>query len=95
MKASVLHDLIIQSNVCSIEKTKITGFKNRLSQYLKDIGLKKKRYNDGYYYYGIVKKTNVPISTNNYTGVSLQDLFKKTIEKRYIEAEMYNKIHKC
>jgi hypothetical protein len=27
-----------------------------LSKYLKYLGLKKKRYNDGYYYYGIINK---------------------------------------
>jgi hypothetical protein len=53
MKASTLHDNIINSNEVEI---KINGFKLRLSRYLKDLGLLKKRYNDGYYYYGIHTK---------------------------------------
>ena len=32
------------------------SFRIRLSTYLHELGLEKKRYNDGYYYYGIVKK---------------------------------------
>ena len=56
MKASVLYNTIVDSNLCKIDKNKMSSFKNRLSNYLKDIGLKKKRYNDGYYYYGIVEK---------------------------------------
>ena len=56
MKATELFNIIIEANVCNIEKNNINGFKNRLSQYFKAIGLRKKRYNDGYYYYGIVLK---------------------------------------
>jgi hypothetical protein len=57
MKASVLYDNVLESNtLCKIDKTKLSSFKNRLSNYLKDLGLQKKRYNDGYYYYGIVSK---------------------------------------
>ena len=58
MKASVLYNTIVDSNLCKIDKNKMSSFRNRLSNYLKDIGLKKKRYNDGYYYYGIVEKYN-------------------------------------
>ena len=36
----------------------LSNFKNKLSQYLKNMGLQKKRYNDGYYYYGIHGKTS-------------------------------------
>jgi len=56
MKASSLYDIVTKSELCIIDKSKIQGFKNRLSNYLKEIGLQKKRYNDGYYYYGIVEK---------------------------------------
>ncbi len=56
MKASVLHDTIVNSKVVTIEKSRLNGFKNRLSTYLKNLGLEKKRYNDGYYYYGIKPK---------------------------------------
>ena len=56
MKASTLYDIIINSNVIKIDNDKISGFRTRLSKYLKDIGLQKKRYNDGFYYFGIVEK---------------------------------------
>jgi hypothetical protein len=55
MKASTLFDLILASKECKIEEKNASGFKNRLSRYLKEMGLQKKRYNDGFYYYGIVK----------------------------------------
>lgn len=76
MKASTLYDIVIKSQyVCKIDKTKITGFKNRLSNYLKDLGLQKKRYNDGYYYYGIVKKENFFISDRVFKyAKTIQDL---------------------
>jgi arginine repressor len=76
MKASTLYDIVIKSQyVCKIDKTKITGFKNRLSNYLKDLGLQKKRYNDGYYYYGIVKKENFFISDKVFKyAKTIQDL---------------------
>lgn len=55
MKASTLYDIIITTNICKFddESTKLSNFRNRLSKYLTDLGLQKKRYNDGYYYYGI------------------------------------------
>ena len=33
-------------------------FRTRLSKYFAELGLSKKRYSDGYYYYGITKKTS-------------------------------------
>jgi len=67
MKASVLHDAIVNSKVVTIEKSRLNGFKNRLSTYLKNLGLEKKRYNDGYYYYGIQpkKSTNSNLERTN------------------------------
>ena len=59
IKAKVLYDILIKEKLCVIDKTKLAGFKNRLSNYLKELNLQKKRYSDGYYYYGIVKKTLV------------------------------------
>jgi len=76
MKASTLHDIIIKSNVITIEQSKINGFKTRLSKYLKDLGLEKKRYNDGYYYYGIRSK----IAKN--TSVVKQQEIDEYIKKR-------------
>lgn len=56
MRAVELYDLIVHSNIIDLPKDRLSGFKNRLSQYLKELGLQKKRYNDGYYYYGIIDK---------------------------------------
>lgn len=59
VKASTICDHILKNKMLVIQQDKIAGFKNRLSQYLKEIGLNKKRYNDGYYYYGIVDIYNL------------------------------------
>lgn len=59
MKASTLYDIIINSNAVKIDSNKIAGFRTRLSKYLKDLGLQKKRYNDGFYYYGIIEKQSI------------------------------------
>lgn len=72
MKASFLHDEIINSNYYKI---RVDGFKIRLSKYLKDLGLQKKRYNDGHYYYGIYKK---PILHKN---ISIKDVDELIIER--------------
>jgi hypothetical protein len=81
MKASVLYDLIIHSNVLKMDKDneKIAGFRTRLSKYLKDIGLQKKRYNDGFYYYGIIKKPSNDYNIFNFNGpkLDIMDEFKK------------------
>lgn len=80
MKASVLYDMIINSNVVKIDKDKMAGFRTRLSKYLKDIGLSKKRYNDGFYYYGIVEKyTNKPLHKMS-DKFDLDEIIKKRNE---------------
>ena len=80
MKASILYDIIIKcQDICKIDKTKMSGFRNRLSNYLKDVGLKKKRYNDGYYYYGIVNKDPSLI------GNSIEEIER---ERNTLESEM-------
>jgi hypothetical protein len=87
MKASTLYDLIINSNVVKIDNDKISGFRTRLSKYLKDIGLQKKRYNDGFYYYGIVEKDRTRFtSSSGYTRenklhISLEEIQKKRNEE--------------
>lgn len=57
MKFTDLYNILLSVPFIDINQNKINGFKNRLSSYLKNIGLLKKRYNDGYYYYGIREKT--------------------------------------
>lgn len=78
MKASILYDKIINSKCVTIEKTKLSGFQTRLSRYLKDLGLQKKRYNDGYYYYGIQQKTGIGIFKHKVTD----EEFKKLVSER-------------
>ena len=56
IKAQELCDIVSGSNMV-YATIKRTGFRNRLSNYLKEIGLQKKRYNDGYYYYGLVRNS--------------------------------------
>lgn len=84
MKASVLHDIICNSGYVKIEETKLASFKTRLSQYLKDLGLQKKRYNDGYYYYGIIDRelnTFSPITNIRFNEM----LLKRTIDENSYE----------
>ena len=54
MKASSLYDIF--NNTTFINPESGAGFKTRLAGYLTNIGLQKKRFNDGFYYYGIVEK---------------------------------------
>ena len=58
----------------------MAGFKNRLSNYLKELNLQKKRYSDGYYYYGIVKKTLVKENKKefrNITDINIRDIIEE------------------
>jgi hypothetical protein len=83
MKASALYDTVLSSVMCKINKTKLSGFKNRLSQYLKEIGLQKKRYNDGYYYYGIIYKNQ-----DKSCGYKTNPLNDVQIERQLLFTEM-------
>ena len=65
---------MIESSICKIDKSKLSGFRNRLSTYLKELGLQKKRYNDGYYYYGIIDKCAI--------NENLDMTMKQLLEKR-------------
>jgi len=89
MKASVLYDVIIKANVVKFENNSnnnISGFRTRLSKYLKDIGLQKKRYNDGFYYYGIVEKKQKTI--NSFAFINKDFNLTALIQKR--EEELKN-----
>jgi len=86
MKASALYDIILNSKSVLIDQSKLGGFKNRLSKYLKDLGLEKKRFNDGYYYYGI------KVKNHGYTNVSsepLADSISKRIQQRIEEEDRF------
>jgi hypothetical protein len=84
MKASTLYDIIINSNAVKIDSDKISGFRTRLSKYLKDLGLQKKRYNDGFYYYGIVEKHPIIYHANVRDGkptIELSEIMRKRSEE--------------
>lgn len=82
MKASNLYDSIIMSNFVKLDNDKLSGFRTRLSKYLKDIGLQKKRYNDGFYYYGIVKKDVPAFSSYNTNDNNQHFTIEELINKR-------------
>ncbi len=75
LKASALCDVIVQNEIVKISDNQLTSFKNRLARYLKTLGLRKKRYNDGFYYYGIQKKkTTFPVPLLS-AGVGTRQMF--------------------
>ena len=53
------------------------GVRNRLSNYLLELGLQKKRFSDGFYYYGIIKKDNFKLDLKNEN--ILDEIIKKRI----------------
>jgi hypothetical protein len=53
IKASALCDILMNNLLVDIKTHSVNSFRNRLSKYLTDLGLKKKRFNDGFYYYGV------------------------------------------
>ena len=79
MKASELCDLIINSGIVKVDKNS-NSFKTRLSKYLKELGLKKKRYNDGFYYYGLVER--LPIVSKPKYGANVNEEFEKFKRER-------------
>ena len=50
---------------------------------VKDIGLQKKRYNDGFYYYGIVEKENKFLinTRDNKKHINLDEIKKQRYEE--------------
>jgi len=85
IKASTLCEIITQTIAINmLKKDNFNSFRIRLATYLQDFGLKKKRFNDGYYYYGLKAKFNDKDRKNKNTT---QELFDKIIEERKIERE--------
>lgn len=86
IKASTLCDMITQTIKFDTigKKENFNSFRIRLATYLQDFGLKKKRFNDGYYYYGLKAKFNDKDRKNKNTT---QELFDKIIEERKTERE--------
>jgi hypothetical protein len=96
MKFNLLNELIINNiDYLGLDKSKVKGLKNRLSQYLKNIGLEKKRYNDGFYYFGIRLKYPNEASMNDYLKTTkinkddCSDKFSELIKQREIEHANY------
>lgn len=88
MKASALYDTITRSDLCKIDKPKMSGFRNRLSTYLKDLGLQKKRYNDGYYYYGIVAKDLIRYQSSSANNREMLTIDKMENDRALLINEM-------
>jgi hypothetical protein len=69
--ANELYSLIM-NNICVLYTDKV-AFKKRLAGYLIEIGLVRKRYSDGYSYYGIKNRySNIKLDNN-----SIEELLKK------------------
>jgi hypothetical protein len=87
MKANQLIDSVINLNRNGpLIYPSETGnsYRIRISKYLIKVGLKKHRYSDGYYYYGIKRKIILNEKIN-------QDDLLKIIEKRKDELQSFTK----
>jgi len=88
MKASELCTLIEENfQTLGICVGNIIAFRNRLSKYLLDIGLQKKRFGDGFYYYGLKGRFN------GYKNIDLKDdnVIENLMKERQQEFEKFNK----
>lgn len=86
MKASELCTLIEENfQILGISVGNIIAFRNRLAKYLLDIGLQKKRFGDGFYYYGLKGKFN------GFKNVDLKDdnVIEKLMKERDAEFEKF------
>jgi hypothetical protein len=80
MKANeILGQLIIELQYLNKDKMKLT---KELSSILLNMGLKKKRMADGIYYYGIVSKQNLFLSSVG----NIEEMYKKTVEEHKLES---------
>ena len=80
MKANeILGQLMIELQYLNKDKMKLT---KELSSILLSMGLKKKRMADGIYYYGIVSKQNLFLSS----VVNIEEMYKKTVEEHKLES---------
>ena len=87
MKASELCSLIEENfQILGISVGNIIAFRNRLAKYLLDIGLQKKRFGDGFYYYGLKGKFN------GFKNVDLKDdnVIEKLMKEREVEFAKFN-----
>jgi hypothetical protein len=99
IKASTLLNMIVEYVLKyeeilgkeSLTKVSDNGFKIRLATYLTDLGLQKKRYNDGYYYYGIVKKKLSFMQTNDILKICVDNRLERNLETFMAEREKLDK----
>lgn len=93
IKASNLLNIIeeyLENNIKNFTRGKIS-FRNKLSKYLHDVGLKKKRFCDGFYYYGLIPK-NISVSEKFKTDINNKNLIENIMNKRQNEIfRLYNK----
>jgi len=87
--------LIENSPLIDIDKMKLKGLRNRLPNYLKNLGLNKKRYNDGYYYYGIKNKYSGEKTTQTLYGECMNERLhlEKTIDLEKLNPELLKKFN--
>ena len=86
IKASKILNIIedyLKYNISEFKTGKIS-FRNKLSKYLLELGLKKKRFTDGFYYYGLIHK-NVSVREKFGTDINDKDILKKIINNRQNE----------
>ena len=93
---------IVESELISInfKIDNSISFRNRFSKYLINLGLQKKRFKDGFYYYGLINKFKTDNNQYNLDSKNLIDLTNENIldilnKKRQEELSLENiKIHK-
>lgn len=86
MKASIIIEYIQRDLFLDISNK--LEFSKKVSQYLLELNLKKKRFSDGIYYYGIESK----LKTTD--GQNLEELFNKNMEERNNEIKQINNFYK-
>jgi hypothetical protein len=75
----ILTQLMIELQISNKDKMKRT---KELSSILLSMGVKKKRMADGIYYYGIVSKQNLFLSSVG----NIEEMYKKTVEEHKLES---------
>ena len=85
LKSSILYDEIINMLKINYSNTKVLNQKIFFT-YLTRIGLQKKRFSDGFYYYGVEKKVK-------YSEVETNILYDKLIKERGLLINTGDKIH--
>jgi hypothetical protein len=86
MKASTIIEYIQRDLFLDISNK--LEFSKKVSQYLLELNLKKKRFSDGIYYYGIESKLKT------IDGQNLEELFNKNMEERNNEIKQINNFYK-